>query len=287
MDLTELFSRLYVTVLMKKTPLLTIFIMSITLLTQEIYAADSASNRMKTGESKTVRSPPHRVVMLELYTSEGCSSCPPADRFLSDLKVLGITDKQLIPMAFHVTYWDYIGWKDRFANKQFDDRQRDLANKNKQNTVYTPQFVFSGDDYRQYASFSEDVNKLVSQIATVDLVLTTHILPDSEYANKLHVNLESDFSKSETRDIGYYIAVIENNLFSVVSDGENSGEKLHHDYVVRHLEGPYFHAKSENQLAIERIIKLQSEWKRQDLSIVAFAENSHTGEVLQAVRLKY
>lgn len=95
---------------------------------------------------KTVSSPQNRVAVLELYTSEGCSSCPPADRFLSQLKDSGISDRQLIPMAFHVTYWDYIGWNDRFAKKQFDQRQRELAYKNKSSTVYTPQFLLSGDD---------------------------------------------------------------------------------------------------------------------------------------------
>ena len=84
---------------------------------------------------KSVTSPDNRVVLLELYTSEGCSSCPPADRFLSELKSTGISDKQLIPMAFHVTYWDYIGWKDQFAKKQYDQRQRALAHKKKKSTV--------------------------------------------------------------------------------------------------------------------------------------------------------
>ena len=76
----------------------------------------------------TAVSPEHRVSLLELYTSEGCSSCPPADKFLSNLQRAGVSSKQLIPLAFHVTYWDYIGWKDPYASPKHDGRQRKQHN---------------------------------------------------------------------------------------------------------------------------------------------------------------
>ncbi len=249
------------------------------------------------GDIKTAVSPDNRVVLLELYTSEGCSSCPPADRFLSDLKAAGVSDKQLIPLAFHVTYWDYIGWKDQFANKQYDERQRELAHKKNKSTVYTPQFVMAGDDYRSYATFREDVNKLAKQKSTVDLVLTAHVLPgqgnidkqrvDKKGADKLLLNLKTDISASKIKDVSFYLIIIENNLASDVNDGENEGERLYHDYVVRQFLGPFLQRKPENQRSTEQTVVLQPEWKRQDLSIVAFAENPHTGEVLQAVRIEY
>jgi hypothetical protein len=123
---------------MKKILLLASFILPLSF---QLQAADTVTAKE---DLNTARSPHNRVALLELYTSEGCSSCPPADRFLSSLKTAGITDKQLIPVAFHVTYWDYIGWQDRFAKKQHDERQRELAHKNRQTTVYTPQFVLAG-----------------------------------------------------------------------------------------------------------------------------------------------
>ena len=224
----------------------------------------------------SVKSPQHRVALLELYTSEGCSSCPPADRFLSELKTAGISDQQLIPMAFHVTYWDFIGWKDRFAKKQFDQRQRERASKNKQDTVYTPQFVFSGEDYRGFVSFSADLNQLVKQRARVDLELSA-----DKQRDKLQLHLKSDISRSKLKKVGFYFVLIENNLSSDVRDGENEGVKLQHDYVVRKILGPYF------QLENTQSIELLPEWKKQDLSIVAIAEDPYTGEVLQAVRLPF
>ena len=96
---------------MKKILLLIFFLAPV-----NIYAQEQSSSSIE-NTVKVAKSPDNRVVLLELYTSEGCSSCPPADRFLSELKDAGISDQQLIPMAFHVTYWDYIGWKDRFAKK--------------------------------------------------------------------------------------------------------------------------------------------------------------------------
>lgn len=282
----EFFLKSSVTAIMKKILLPVLFVLAVNVQAKDVDAL--AVN----DDVKTAASPDNRVVLLELYTSEGCSSCPPADRFLSDLKVAGISDKQLISLAFHVTYWDYIGWKDQFANKQYDERQRELAHKKNKSTVYTPQFVMSGDDYRSHATFSEDVNKLAKQKSTVDLVLTAHALPgqgniDKQKADKLQLSLETDISASKIKDVGFYLVIIENNLASDVNDGENEGEQLHHDYVVRQFLGPFFQSKPENQRSREQTVVLQPDWKRDDLSIVAFAENPHTGEVLQAVRIDY
>ena len=232
--------------------------------------------------TKTVVSPVNRVALLELYTSEGCSSCPPADHFLSNLKEVGISDKQLIPMAFHVTYWDYIGWQDRFAKKQYDQRQRDIAHKSRKNRVYTPQFVLVGSDYRSYSTFNKDINKLVAEKASVNLILTM-----KQKGESLQLELKSDITNSDVKDVGFYFAIIENNLSSNVEDGENEGEILHHDYVVRQLSGPHFQSKPENQKVTKHMVLLDSDWKKQDLSIVAFAENPDTGDVLQAVQIKY
>lgn len=236
---------------------------------------------------RTSNSPENRVVLLELYTSEGCSSCPPADQFLSGLKSTGVSTEQLIPMAFHVTYWDYIGWKDRFANPQFDKRQRELARKNELSTIYTPQFVLSGDDYRAYATFSEDVNRLASEKATVAISLSAHITCARNDTEIMHLKLSADISKTEVEGVGFYLVVIEDNLTSDVDDGENKGRKLHHDSVVRQFLGPYYPSKHGGLFRREQAITLQPEWKREDLSVIAFAENPRTGEVLQAVSLKY
>jgi hypothetical protein len=84
---------------------------------------------------------PQRVALLELYTSEGCSSCPPADRWLSGIASQGFGAERVIPLTLHVDYWDHIGWKDRFANPAFSARQRDLVRGEGGRTVYTRSIV--------------------------------------------------------------------------------------------------------------------------------------------------
>src|SRR5215208_4087318 len=88
-------------------------------------------------------SPATLTPVIELYTSEGCSSCPPADRWLSTLKT-GDGNARAVVQAFHVGYWDYIGWIDRFASPAFTERQRQIARRNGQSGIYTPQVVRNG-----------------------------------------------------------------------------------------------------------------------------------------------
>ena len=106
------------------------------------------------------QSPAHSVALVELYTSEGCSSCPPADQWLSGLANEGFTSDKVVPLAFHVDYWDYIGWKDPYASPKFTDRQRQVVEAGRAMFAYTPQVLFNGidfGDWRNGANFSQAV----------------------------------------------------------------------------------------------------------------------------------
>ena len=98
----------------------------------------------------SVSSGTSRVALLELYTSEGCSSCPPADRWLSGLAAKGVNSERVVPLALHVDYWDYIGWRDRFAHPGFSERQRQMAVLGNSTLVYTPQVMLNGRDFRNW-----------------------------------------------------------------------------------------------------------------------------------------
>jgi len=88
--------------------------------------------------------------LLELYTSEGCSSCPPADKWMSSIAGSGFTADKVVPLAFHVDYWDYIGWKDRFGKAEYSNRQRQAAKHDFAAFVYTPQVMLNGTDFRDW-----------------------------------------------------------------------------------------------------------------------------------------
>src|ERR1039457_1730220 len=100
-------------------------------------------------ETCTIHSPPHTVALLELYTSEGCDSCPPADKFVSGLRAAsGLGANQVVPISLHVDYWDYIGWKDVFAQHAYTERQRWLSDLARTRTVYTPEVFVGGQELR-------------------------------------------------------------------------------------------------------------------------------------------
>jgi len=162
-----------------------------------------------------------RTDIIELFTSEGCSSCPPADRWLSDLKQNPELFKSFIPLAFHVDYWDYLGWKDKFANPAYSKRQRLYVREGLVSQVYTPGFVVSSREWRGW--FSGDRK----------WPLTT------EPAGVLTAKLENEHLVVNYSDgDGQYllnIAYLGLGLSSAVKSGENHGRLLAHDFVVLDL----------------------------------------------------
>jgi hypothetical protein len=171
--------------------------------------------------------------VVELYTSEGCSSCPPADRWLSRLK--GRAD--VVPLAFHVTYWDRLGWPDRFASPDYTARQHQAAQLAGRAQVYTPQVMAAGRDWPSWHQWAPNA-ALPAQRAEVGLgsppqlslqrdgdKVTAKVAP----ATGATVNTNSRGSGSWS---GYW-AVVEDGHESKVRAGENSGETLRHDHVVR------------------------------------------------------
>lgn len=153
--------------------------------------------------------------VVELYTSEGCSSCPPADRWLTTLK--GRPD--VLALAFHVNYWDHLGWADRFATPETTARQRQLARWSGSATVYTPQVVVDGQDSRAGAA-------LPAAAARSPVTLALQRDGDSVSASV------TALPGAPPRLEGYW-AVLEDGHESRVRAGENAGATLRHDHVVR------------------------------------------------------
>ncbi|MBP6853515.1 MAG: DUF1223 domain-containing protein [Rhodoferax sp.] len=156
--------------------------------------------------------------VIELYTSEGCSSCPPADQWLSTLK-----GQPLVAQAFHVAYWDYIGWKDRFANPDHTSRQRALARANRQPGIYTPQVLRNGRDWRQWRHAS--AADLATSPARATIRITRGV--DTDRFEALVVPRQAAASWTA------YWTVTEHGHQSRVTAGENAGELLKQDFVVR------------------------------------------------------
>ena len=156
--------------------------------------------------------------VVELYTSEGCNSCPPADRWLSKLKA----DPSVVALAFHVDYWDRLGWKDRFASATFTDRQARQQTSNGARFSYTPQVVVDGRDRTDWPSVSLPSTPRAS--APVDVTLTHE-------GERFSATVVAQ--PGAPRKLAAYWAVTEQGHVSAVKAGENEGVTLHHDFVVR------------------------------------------------------
>lgn len=226
----------------------------------------------------TARSGPATAALVELYTSEGCSSCPPADRWLSKLG----GNANVVPVAFHVTYWDYIGWRDAFADERHTARQRDRASASGARYVYTPQVTVGGRDFRDWSSaktFEQAVARINRTPSRVDLELRVKPLEGGKLVAEASAASRAGVARG---NLALVIAATQNGLSSRVNAGENRGEHLSHDYVVRGFSESRAFAGS-GTAAASATLAVRGDWKPEAMSIVAFVQDLKTGEVLQAL----
>jgi hypothetical protein len=221
-----------------------------------------------------VRSAEHRVALVELYTSQGCSSCPPADRWLSSL-AQRFRSNEAIPLALHVGYWDYIGWKDPFAKPEFMDRQRQWAAANANRTVYTPGVFVQGGETREWQVASELARRVK---ATNALPAGAHIeLAAQLEGPRIQVDVLAR-AASAAAGTELRVALTQNNLRTAVKAGENNGEKLGNDHVVREWSAAL-------PLGQHRInFTLPAGAQARDLALVAFVQAGPGKDILQAVQ---
>src|SRR5437868_3420248 len=175
-------------------------------------------------EPKTFESGDTQSSLIELFTSEGCSSCPPAEKWLSALKSSSDLWKKAVPVAFHVDYWDRLGWRDRFAKPEFTSRQQHYAAAWGGDSVYTPGFVVNGKEWRGW--FGANAMPIAS---TKVGVLRVSVGGDG----KVSATFVPDITQPRTLTLN--VALLGNDLESDVKRGENSGRKLRHDFVVLDL----------------------------------------------------
>ena len=224
------------------------------------------------------RSGPNRVALVELYTSEGCSSCPPADRQLSQLDTVPDISAEVVPLALHVGYWDRLGWTDHFAQDRFALRQSWLVHANDHSTVYTPQFFVGGAELRSWsASLPARVRQVHTQPAAASISLHAVFSADNV------LTLEAMATAPATNASAVlYLAIAENGLVTKVKSGENTGATLAHNHVVREWLGPF--RLSGGSTRVQRAVSLPTSWQRDHLEMIGFVEDEHSGVVLQALR---
>ena len=161
-----------------------------------------------------------KIPLIELYTSEGCSSCPPADRWLSQLKYHSDLWNNFVPIAFHVNYWDYIGWSDPYASQTNSLRQRRYRQQGNTKGVYTPGFVFMGTEWRTWY-LEKNIPKVDwSNVGELSVKIENNI-----------ANIQFSPLEQSTEELKIHLSVLGFDLISKVTRGENQGKNLQHEFV--------------------------------------------------------
>ena len=212
------------------------------------------------------QSKPTWTHLIELYTSEGCSSCPPAEAWLSKLKDHPGLWRDFVPVAFHVDYWDYLGWRDPFASKAWTARQYQYSAGWRNNSVYTPGFVLDGREWRdrEVPGVSSETRGVL-KVATFDL-------------NKVKATFQPTGVAGKNFEV--HVAKLGFGLGTNVKAGENSGRKLLHDFVVLSLnDAPV--SSGETEVALNAKVPAQAANAR--LAIAAWITETGRTEPIQAV----
>ena len=224
-------------------------------------------------------------VIVELFTSEGCSSCPPADELLKKLEQQQPTGAaQLIALEEHVDYWNSLGWTDPFSSSQFTLRQEQYSDSFRTQGAYTPQMIVDGRS--EFVGSRERLAHQEIETAARNAKATIEITPGNS-GNAAVENLSvrvgklSGATSGDTPEV--WLAVTESQLHSAVKAGENKGEDLQHASVVRRLQ-KIGEAKGSGDFSFtnDATVKLDSSWKRENIRLVAFVQEKKSRRVLAA-----
>jgi hypothetical protein len=228
-------------------------------------------------------------VVVELFTSEGCSSCPPADALLARLdKEQPVEGAEIIPLAMHVDYWNQLGWADPFSSSEFSRRQGEYAHAFGEEGVYTPQMIVDG--VKEFPGGKEGTALAAIGRAArepkAEVLIERGPAQTDEQAN-IFVTIDKFPKQTEGDPVYVLLAVTEGGLSSDVSRGENSGRRLGHVGVVRVIRQLGILPETRGGgFKVETGVMIEKGWRRENLRAVVFAQERGTRRVLAAGSLK-
>jgi hypothetical protein len=226
-------------------------------------------------------------VLIELFTSEGCSSCPPADVFLQNLDTSQpIAGAQLIVLSEHVTYWDQDGWKDPNSSPALTDRQNSYESVLGEKTAFTPQMIVDGTQEIHLANSPQQIKEFLEKAASTATIPVRigDMTVDPANPTVLHARIETD-PNSEKHNADVYVAVALDHVESQVLRGENGGHHLVHVAVVQELTKVGKLPKGKS-FAQEVQLKLKPGTDPKNIRLVALVQESGPGKVLGAAMRK-
>jgi hypothetical protein len=224
-------------------------------------------------------------VVVELFTSEGCSSCPPADAFLAQLEERQpIAGAEVIGLEEHVDYWDRQGWVDPFSGFQWTERQEEYAAAQHDGGVYTPQMVVNGRSDFVGSRESEARKAIVQAAAQPGTQVTIKKLESNkgdEAQFETRAGKLTGLTRGDHQEV--WLAITETGLHSDVKAGENSGVDVHHGAVVRSLRKlGNAEADKDPSFSGDSVVKLDKKWNRRNLRAVVFVQEKRSRHILGA-----
>lgn len=225
-------------------------------------------------------SPTARMIVAELYTSEGCSSCPPADRWLTSQLATSERTEKILALSFHVDYWNYIGWQDPYSSKQFTARQYAHKSRGNVSQIYTPQYVFSNREVRRWGQ-TDLITQQLAAMKQDKAPISLHMSLERKQANQVEIKVKADWLDERYKTGRMFIALYEDKLSQQVKAGENRGELLRHDRVVRHLSQAVAVSSADSVRVFTQTIP--DDWNQANVGIGVIVENSESNTVLQAL----
>ncbi len=244
-----------------------------------LLGSDAAKRRP--GPSNSGEKGPRQFVIAELFTSEGCSSCPPAEALLKQLsEEQPIDGAGVIALEEHVDYWNQLGWSDPFSSRQFSERQEQSAATFHNDGVYTPQLIIDGSA-EVVGSRSREAEEVIQRAAS----LPKASLAFKEIGERKNEQATFQFSvvslpsALNSHKLELWVAVTERGLQSDVRAGENSGRRLQHAVVVRSLR-KLETRDSAAQFKSQITVQLNKDWKQENLAVIAFLVDSSTRRIV-------
>jgi hypothetical protein len=212
-------------------------------------------------------------VVLELFTSEGCSSCPPADELLSRI---GALTPGVIPLAYHVDYWNSLGWSDPLSSNQWTMRQVEYVRAMQLRGSYTPQIVVNGK-WQCIGSNPNGITRLIAAARGTPppAVVTVHAMPLTAGSHKLNLSVSAHIVRTAgDKSLIVLVAIYENGLLASINGGENSGHRIRYDFTVRKMIPAFeLNPTAGSALENELSVNLDPSWRLDHLGAAAFIQD--------------
>jgi hypothetical protein len=225
---------------------------------------------------------PRRPVLVELFTSEGCSSCPPADDLLARLdESQPIDGATMIPLEEHVDYWDHQGWRDPFSSSLFTLRQQQYGETLHVENIYTPQMVIDGRTELTGNDAARATAAIRAALSTPKLGVA--LTPEELSGSKVRLTIRADAPDVPAQ---VFLAIVELHLASDVERGENAGRRLKHSAVVRRMNS-IRKVKAGEEFSSSPVISLEKSWKPENVRAIVFVQKLDGRQVLGAAEVMF